>query len=131
MKKKIHHVAIIVDDLEKSLQFWRDSFGLELDNIKQVPEQNAQIAFLPIGDAEIELVQPVGDESGLARFLKNRGPGMHHLCVQVSSIETMLSKLKSKGVRLINENPLIGQDGKRYAFIHPESTGGVLLELYE
>ena len=131
MKKKIHHVAIVVDDLEKSLQFWRDSFGLELDKIKQVPEQNAQIAFLPIGDAEIELVQPVGDESGLARFLKNRGPGMHHLCVQVSSIETMLSKLKSKGVRLINENPLIGQDGKRYAFIHPESTGGVLLELYE
>jgi methylmalonyl-CoA/ethylmalonyl-CoA epimerase len=129
--KKIHHVAVVVEDLEKSLSFWRDALGLRLGEVKEVPEQDARIAFLPVGEAEVELVQPLGSESGLARYLQKRGPGMHHICVQVDAIDPMLEQLKAGGVRLINETAMFGADGKRYAFVHPESTGGVLVELYE
>jgi methylmalonyl-CoA/ethylmalonyl-CoA epimerase len=129
--KKIHHVALVVEDIEKSLMFWRDALGLSLSQVKNVPEQNARIAFLPAGEAEVELVQPVGVDSGLAKYLKKKGPGMHHICVQVDEIDLLLEQLKDRGVRLINEKALPGEDGKTYAFIHPESTGGVLVELYE
>jgi methylmalonyl-CoA/ethylmalonyl-CoA epimerase len=129
--KKIHHVAIVVEDLDRSLSFWRDSLGMELTLVKDVPEQNAQIAFLPAGESEIELVRPIGLDSGLARYLKNRGPGLHHVCVQVEGIEILLNELKNKGVRLINEKAIPGDEGRLFAFIHPESTGGVLVELYE
>jgi methylmalonyl-CoA/ethylmalonyl-CoA epimerase len=128
---KIHHVAVVVDEIESALFFWRDALGMTLSQLNNVPEQYARIAFLPAGDAEVELVQPVGDESGLAKYLKKRGPGMHHLCIQVEGIESLLITLKDKGVRLINEKALTGDGGKLYAFVHPESTGGVLLELYE
>lgn len=129
--EKIHHVAVVVEDIDKSLSFWRDALGLPLGQIKDVPTEKARIAFLPLGEAEVELVQPVGDESGLARYLAKRGPGMHHLCVQVDGIDAMLAQLKDKGVRLINEAAMPGEAGKKYAFVHPESTGGVLVELYE
>jgi len=129
--KKIHHVAVVVEDIEKSLLFWRDALGMTLSQVKNVPEQSARIAFLPAGEAEVELVQPVSSDSGLARYLKKKGPGMHHICVQVEGIESLLQGLKDQGVRLINEKALTNEDGKSYAFVHPESTGGVLVELYE
>jgi methylmalonyl-CoA/ethylmalonyl-CoA epimerase len=129
--KKIHHVAVVVEDIEKSLMFWRDALGMTLSQVKNVPEQKARIAFLPAGEAEVELVQPVGDDSGLAKYLEKKGPGMHHICVQVEGIDLLLKQLKDSGVRLINEEALSGEDGKKYAFVHPESTGGVLVELYE
>jgi len=128
---KIHHVAIVVDEIEDALSFWRDTLGMTLSHIKNVPEQNARIAFLPAGEAEVELVQPVGNESGLAKYLQKKGPGMHHVCIQVEGIESLLLALRDKGVRLINEKALTGDEGKLYAFVHPESTGGVLVELYE
>jgi len=128
---KIHHVAMVVEDIESSLKFWQDGLGLKLEQVGQVPEQNASIAFLPVGEGEIELVQPDGSESGLARYLAKKGPGMHHLCVQVDQISPLLAELKQKGFRLINEEPVKEESGKKYAFIHPESTGGVLMELYE
>jgi len=81
--------------------------------------------------AEVELVQPTTDDSGIAKYLAKRGPGMHHLCLEVDDIEEMISQLKAKGVRLINEEPRTAADGKKYAFIHPESTSGVLVELYQ
>lgn len=129
--KKIHHVAVVVEDIEKSLLFWRDALGMTLSQVKNMPEQSARIAFLPAGEAEVELVQPVGSDSGLARYLDKKGPGMHHICVQVEGIESLLQELRNRGVRLINATALSGEDGKRYAFVHPESTGGVLVELYE
>jgi methylmalonyl-CoA/ethylmalonyl-CoA epimerase len=89
------------------------------------------VAFLPLPGSEVELVQPTTDDSGIAKYLAKRGPGMHHLCLEVDDIEGMMSQLKSKGVRLINEEPRSAADGKKYAFIHPESTSGVLVELYE
>ncbi len=129
--KRIDHVAIVVDDIEAALGFWRDALGLELSHVEDVPDQQAVVAFLPTSESEVELVKPTDDESGIARYLKKRGPGMHHICFEVDDIEGALAELKAKGVRLINEQPTIGTGGKKIAFIHPESTHGVLVELYE
>jgi methylmalonyl-CoA/ethylmalonyl-CoA epimerase len=127
----IHHVAVVVDDMEKSLAFWRDALGIHLHELRNVPAEKSQVAFLPLAGAEVELVMPTTDDSGIAKYLAKRGPGMHHLCLQVDDIEGMLAQLKEKNIRLINETPRTTADGKRYAFIHPESTGGVLVELYQ
>jgi len=129
--KRIDHVAVVVDDMEKSLVFWRDALGLEMTELRDVPAELSQVAFLPTGESEVELVRPTTDDSGIAKYLAKRGPGMHHICLEVDDIEGMLADLKSKGVRLINEQPRTASDGKRYAFVHPEATGGVLVELYQ
>ncbi len=129
--KRIHHVAVVVDDMQKSLSFWRDALGLNLSGVFDVPEQQSQVAFLPTGGSEIELVRPTSADSGIAKYLAKRGPGLHHVCVEVDDIHAMLARLKSRGVRLINERPFTAAGGRQYAFIHPESTSGVLVELYE
>ena len=129
--KQINHVAVVVEDMEKSLSFWRDALGIELHEQRDVPAEMSKIAFLPLAGSEIELVQPTTDDSGIAKYLAKRGPGMHHICLEVDDIDGMLAQLVAKNVRLINEQPRTGADGKRYAFIHPESTGGVLVELYQ
>lgn len=127
----VNHVAIVVDDLEKALSFWRDALGMELQELRDVPAEKSQVAFLPLQGVEVELVRPTDAESGIARYLAKRGPGMHHLCLEVDDIEAMLANLKAKGVRLITEEPRLNAEGRKYAFIHPESSGGVLVELYE
>lgn len=129
--KSIHHVAVVVEDMEKSLAFWRDALGMELHELRDVPTEKSQIAFLPLDGAEVELVMPTTNDSGVAKYLAKRGAGMHHICLQVDDIAGMLSQLKQKNIRLINEEPRKADDGKQYAFIHPESTGGVLVELYQ
>ena len=128
---RIHHIAILVEDLQSPLRFWQEALGLELAYTQEVPAEMAQIAFLPLADSEIELVMPTTPDSGLGRFLEKRGPGMHHICLQVDDIEEMLAQLKEKGVQLINEEPKVGADGRKYAFIHPKSANGVMVELYE
>jgi methylmalonyl-CoA/ethylmalonyl-CoA epimerase len=128
--KKINHVAIVVPDIEGALGFWRDALGLKLDHIEDVPSQKSSVAFVPVGESEIELVKPTSEDSGVAKFLAERGPGMHHLCVEVEDIEAMLNDLANKNIRLINEKP-VELPGRRMAFVHPKSTGGVLVELYE
>jgi methylmalonyl-CoA/ethylmalonyl-CoA epimerase len=129
--KSINHVAVVVDDMEKALSFWRDVLGMEMHELRDMPAEKSQIAFLPLEGSEVELVMPTSDDSGIARYLAKRGPGMHHICLEVDDIAGMLAKLKTKGVRLINEEPRTSSDGKKYAFIHPESAAGVLVELYE
>ncbi len=129
--KSIHHVAVVVQDMEKSLSFWRDALGMELHELRDVSAEKSQVAFLPLNDAEIELVMPTTDDSGIAKYLAKRGEGMHHICLEVDNISEMLAQLKSKNVRLINDEARKANDGKQYAFIHPESTGGVLVELYQ
>jgi len=128
--KKINHIAIAVPDLDPSLVFWRDILGLDLHHIEDVPSQKSMVAFLPVGESEVELVYPTSPESGLAKFVQEKGGGMHHLCFEVDDIEAMLAELKEKGVRLINETPQV-LPGRKMAFVHPKSTGGVLVELYE
>ncbi|MEW6178542.1 MAG: methylmalonyl-CoA epimerase [Chloroflexota bacterium] len=128
--KKINHVAIAVSDVDASLTFWRDALGLAVDHIEDVPSQKATVVFIPVGESEVELVRPTSEDTGVAKFLAERGGGMHHLCFEVDDIQAMLEDLKSKGVRLINETPL-ELPGRKMAFIHPKSSGGVLVELYE
>jgi methylmalonyl-CoA/ethylmalonyl-CoA epimerase len=128
--KKINHVAIVVENIDSALAFWKDQLGLDLDHIEDVPSQASKVAFLPIGEGEVELVEPTDPESGLAKYLEKRGEGMHHICMEVDDIEGMLKILNEKGVRLINEKP-IDLPGRRMAFIHPKSANGVLVELYE
>ena len=127
---KVNHVAIAVADLEAALPFWRDALGLKLDHVEDVPSQKATVAFLPVGDTEVELVKPTAEDTGVAKFIAEKGGGMHHLCFEVDDIEGMLAVLKAKGVRLINEVPL-ELPGRKMAFVHPKSTGGVLVELYQ
>ncbi len=129
--KRINHVAVVVEDMEKSLSFWRDGLGMELHELRDVPAEQSQVAFLPLAGSEVELVRPTTGDSGIAKYLAKRGPGMHHLCLEVDDIIGMLAHLKSQGLRLINEEPRTAADGKKYAFVHPESTGGVLVELYQ
>lgn len=127
---KINHVGIVVPDLDNSMAFWCECLGLELSHVEDVPSQKSAVAFFPIGESEIELVKPTSEDSGVAKFLSDRGAGMHHLCLEVDQLDEMLIKLKSKGVRLINETP-IEMPGRKLAFVHPKSTGGVLVELYQ
>lgn len=129
--KAINHVAVVVEDMEKSLAFWRDALGIKLHELRDVPAETSQVAFLPLAGAEVELVMPTSADSGIAKYLAKRGQGMHHLCLEVDDIEGMMKQLKEKNIRLINEEPRTSADGKKYAFIHPESTGGVLVELYQ
>jgi len=129
--KRIHHIAVLVEDIDTSLKFWHDILGIEPSHISNMPNEAARIAFLPVGESEIELVQPVTSDSGLSRFLEKHGPGMHHLCLEVDNLQGFLRQLKTKGVQLINEEPKVGEDGRLYAFIHPKSTNGVLVELYQ
>ncbi len=128
--KKINHVAVAVADVDAALTFWRDAMGIELHHVEDVPSQKAMVAFLPVGDSEVELVKPTAEDTGVAKFLAERGGGMHHLCFEVDDIEGMLADLKAKGVRLINETAQV-LPGRKMAFVHPKSTGGVLVELYE
>jgi methylmalonyl-CoA/ethylmalonyl-CoA epimerase len=128
---KINHVAIVVEDMENALSFWRDALGFELHELRDVPTEKSQVAFMPVAGDEIELVMPTTEDSGIAKYLAKRGQGMHHLCLEVDDITGMIAQLKSKGVRLINEEPRTSADGRKYAFIHPESACGVLVELYQ
>ena len=129
--KRIDHIAVVVDDIEGALNFWRDALGMDMTHMEEVAEQQSIVAFLPTGGSELELVKPTTDTSGVAKYLAKRGPGMHHICVEVDDIHATLAQLKAKGIKLINETPTLGAGGKQIAFVHPGSTSGVLVELYQ
>ena len=130
MIKRIDHIAVAVEDIERALTIFCDVLGLELSHTETVPEQGVKVAFLPVGESDIELLEPLSSDSGVAKFLAKRGEGIHHICLEVEDIEATLAGLKGKGMRLINETPVAGAHG-RVAFIHPKSTHGVLIELVE
>lgn len=127
---KINHLAIVVENIDDSLGFWRDALGLDMGRIEDVPQEEVQVAFLDVGESHIELVQPTTKDSGIAKYLAKKGQGMHHICFEVDDIAAALQHMQTKGVELINETAR-ERDGRKYAFIHPKSTGGVLVELYE
>jgi methylmalonyl-CoA/ethylmalonyl-CoA epimerase len=129
--KRIDHVAVLVDDMDKTLAFWQDALGLQVTHVEDVPAEKSRVAFLPVAGSEIELVQPTTSDSGLARYLEKRGAGMHHICLEVDDLAGMLAQLKEKGIQLINETPMPGSGGRQYAFIHPKSANGVMVELYQ
>ena len=128
---KINHIAVVVEDVQAALGFWHQALGVPLDHVEHNEGEAVDIAFLPLGDGEIELIAPFTEDSGVAKYLAKKGPGLHHLCIDVDDIGAALDQLKARGIELINEEPRLRPDGTRYAFVHPKSTGGVLLELYE
>lgn len=125
---KLDHIGIAVASLAEGAAFY-EALGLEVTGTDEVPEQGVRVAFLPVGDTRIELLEPTGPESPIARHLEKRGPGMHHLCVRVDDIEAAMRRLADAGYRLLSDEPQPGAHGCRVCFVHPKSTGGVLLEL--
>ena len=129
--KKIDHIAIVVEDIDAALGFWRDALGLELARMEDVPEQKSQVAFLPAGGSEVELVKPTTDNSGWRNTCKTRGPGMHHICLEVDDIDGRAGADEREGCAPDQRDAHTGSGRQAIAFIHPESTNGVLVELYQ
>ena len=127
----IDHVGVAVEDIDAALPWYRDVLGLPLVHQETVEEQGVHAALLDVGDGHIELVAPIGPETGVARFLERRGAGLHHVAYRVADIESALATLRRAGVRLIDERPRIGIRDSRVAFVHPGSTGGVLTEIVQ
>jgi methylmalonyl-CoA/ethylmalonyl-CoA epimerase len=128
---KIDHIGIATLQLDDALALWRDALGLEIESTEDVTDQGVRVAMLPVGETQIELLEPLSRDSPVGKFLEKRGPGIHHIAIRVSDINASLARLKEKGTRLIDETPRIGAGGCRVAFIHPSSTNGVLLELVQ
>ncbi len=128
---KINHLGIATKGIDEALKFWSDALGLENVHTEIVEDQKVRVAMLPIGESRIELLEPTNDDSPISKFLEKRGGGIHHIAVEVDDIEASLAKLKSQGMRLIDEKPRIGAEGCLVAFVHPTTTGGVLLELVQ
>jgi methylmalonyl-CoA/ethylmalonyl-CoA epimerase len=129
--EKIDHVGIAVADLEKALAFYRDQLGLEFKGTEEVEEQKVRVAFFPVGESKIELLESTDPAGPVVKFIEKKGEGVHHLSFRVSDIEGKLKELKERGVALIDEQPRYGAGGAKIAFLHPKSTGGVLIELCE
>ena len=128
---KIDHIGIATRGIQDAAKFYRDVLGLEVAGTEEVPEQKVRAAMLPIGESRIELLEATSEDSPISRFLEKRGPGIHHIAVRVDDIRAALANLRSKGARLIDEEPRQGAGGCLVAFVHPSSTGGVLLELVQ
>ena len=131
MLTAIDHTGIAVTDLEQSLSFYRNVLGMVLVHRETLPEQGVEAALLDVGESHVELIAPLGPETGVARFVEHRGPGLHHVAYRVDDIEATLASLSAAGVRLIDEQPRTGIRGSRVAFVHPAATGGVLTEIVE
>jgi methylmalonyl-CoA epimerase len=121
---------VVVEDIERALGFYRDSLGLPLELMQPIESDGVRIAFLPVGESKVELVEPTDDTTGVARFLASRGEGFHHVCLEVPDLTAALSDLAARGVELIDREPRPGAEGP-VAFIHPRSANGVLVELIE
>ena len=129
MVGKLDHIGIAVANLDESLKFYTDILGMELHGTETVAEQKVRVAFLPVGDTEVELLESTDPEGPIAKFIEAKGQGIQHLAFSVPDIEAALAELKAKGVRLIDEKPRYGAGGAKIAFLHPKATNGVLIEL--
>ena len=126
---KLDHIGIAVKSIEENLKYYRDVLGMKYLGEEEVTEQKVRVAFLKLGESRIELLEPTSSDSPVAKFLEKRGAGIHHIAILVDDIEAALSSHRKAGARLIDETPRIGAHNMLIAFIHPKSTGGVLLEL--
>lgn len=128
---KVKHIGIATHAIDSALDFFGVALGLPDGGSEWVPQDQVKVRFLPVGESRIELLEPVGDEGPIQTFLQNRGPGIHHICLEVDDLPGMLAHLKQRGVRLIDNEPRLGAHGTLVAFIHPKSTSGVLIELVQ
>lgn len=126
---RLDHIAVAVTNLDQSLRFYQEQFGLECVGVEVVEEQGVRVAKLDLGNTHLELLEPLAEDTPVGKFLSQRGPGIHHICIGVKDVCAELQTLKGHGARLIDEKPKIGAGGAQIAFLHPKSTGGVLIEL--
>ncbi len=131
MPQKINHIGIAVRDIEEAARFYTEHLGLELGGVEEVPDQKVKVAFLPIGEVRLELVQPTSPESPVAKFLEKNGPGFHHIAYQVEDVAAEVERLKAEGVRMVDQTPRSGAHNTKIAFVHPKASGGVLTELVQ
>ena len=131
MIEKVSHIGIAVQSLTESLKVFEQALGLPLQSIEVVEDQGVRVAMLPVGETRLELIEPMNETGPIASFLRRKGEGIHHLCLEVDDLPAALEALKQRGVRLVDEQPRIGAGGAKVAFLHPSSTHGVLLELHE
>jgi methylmalonyl-CoA/ethylmalonyl-CoA epimerase len=128
---KIDHIGIAVKNLEESLGFYRDVLGLEVEGVEEVEEQKVKVAFLPVGDTEVELLESTSEDGPIAKFIEKNGEGIQHIAFRVDNIEEAIAHMKEKGLRMIDESPRYGAGGAKIAFVHPKSSNRVLVELSE
>lgn len=131
MLLRLNHIGIAVQDINDALKFFERALGMKLEHVASEEGGKTDVAFLPIGESEIELVQTHDPESGLGKFLTKRGEGIHHICFEVDDIRAAMARLQENGAQLIDETPRVNASGMQYAFIHPKSAHGVLIELYQ
>jgi len=131
MPQKINHIGIAVPDIEAAAKFYTEHLGLKLGGVEEVPDQKVKVAFLPVGEVRLELVQPTSPESPVAKFLEKNGQGFHHIAYQVADADAEVERLKAAGVRMVDEKPRKGAHNTRIAFVHPKASGGVLTELVQ
>jgi methylmalonyl-CoA/ethylmalonyl-CoA epimerase len=124
----LDHIGIAVESIDDGLDIY-EALGLEAEAVEVVPEQGVRVAFLPVGDSRLELLEPTGPDTLIARHLERRGPGLHHICLRVPDIRAAMENLSRQGRTLLSEEPQPGANGCLVCFVHPKSTGGVLLEL--
>jgi methylmalonyl-CoA/ethylmalonyl-CoA epimerase len=127
----IDHLGVAVASLERALSFWRDTLGARASDPEEVPGEGVRVVFLPLGETRLELLEPLSPASPIARFLEKRGEGIHHVCVRVADLDAAVASLRERGMEIIPPDIRVGAGGRRIAFVHPRSTGGVLLELKE
>ncbi len=128
---EIDHIGIAVRDIRKVSEFYGGTLKLKISEPIDVPNQKVRVAFMEIGNTKLELIQPLGEESPVEKFIQKKGEGIHHICFLVDNVEEALRELKEKGVKLVDQKPRIGATGKKIAFLHPENSSGVLIELKE
>jgi methylmalonyl-CoA/ethylmalonyl-CoA epimerase len=128
---KLDHIGVAVKSIKERLAIWQDLLGLKLQMIEEVPQQKVKVAVLKLGDINIELLEPIESESPVAKFIEKRGEGIHHICFEVENIKKVLSDMKNKGIKLVDNVPSKGAYAEKIAFIHPKDMGGVLIELCE
>ena len=131
MKAQLDHIGIAVRDIDEALAFYQDALGLEVTTTEEVTSQQVRAHFVPVGKTALELLEATSVDSPIARFMKRRGPGLHHITLRVDDLDAALAKLEERGVTLINRTPRPGAEGSRVAFVHPSSAHGVLVELKE
>ncbi len=128
---RIDHIGVAVDDLDEAISLYRDRLGMPLQHRETVEQLGVEAALLGIGEGHVELLRPALPDSPVGRFLERRGPGVHHVAYQTDDIDTALESVRESGLQLVDERPRPGIKGSRVAFVHPKSTGGVLMELVE
>lgn len=131
MLKKINHIAIAVNNLEEAAKFYQNVLGLTLSGVEVVTAQKTKVGFFKIGESNIELVQPAEPDSPLVKFLETKGPGIHHICLEVDDVEAEVKAFLEKGATMVDQKPRPGAHHTKVAFVHPKSSSGVLIELCE